>query len=426
MKKAIKFGTILIVAVLAIFLTGCQNTDDSQTTYTVTFVDYYGNEITSFTCDKGEVCPIVTPDDPLDIGDRYFTRWSVWESEYADINSDTTIKPIYTLDNVAFTVFTREVMFYSLFILTGIVVALLMGLRECKRLGIKQDDLIDGFLWTVPVAIIGARLWYVVFEWDQFVGDTFSETMAMIFGFHNGVWFDFHTYGDYQNFGFAGLAIHGALFTAILCVIIHTKVRKMDLMKVLDMMAVGFIIAQAFGRWGNFFNQEAHGGLVGGLLANGDPALTVEQQYNYLRYTLHIPEFIVNNMYIEQGLHEVVDGYYHPTFFYESTINLVGFAIMLVLRRLKKAHFGDLFAFYLVWYGALRIFIEMMRTDPLEFELFGITFKSAIVTSSIMILIGILISVYTRIKRKDKTYGTIPGCFGCPKQDQNQIVTENA
>ncbi|HRX91611.1 MAG TPA: prolipoprotein diacylglyceryl transferase [Candidatus Izemoplasmatales bacterium] len=422
MKKALKFGILLLAVVLTVFLTSCGTGDELPDTYTVTFVDYYGNELASFTCENGseDACPITAPDDPENIGTRYFTRWSVFADQYDDINTDTIIKPIYTLDNVAFTVFGREVMFYSLFILTGILVALFLALREIKRVGIKQDDLIDGFLWIVPVSILGSRLWYVAFEWDQFSGGGVLATLARIFGFHNGVWWDFHA----ENFGFAGLAIHGALATAIICVIIHTKVRKIDLFKLLDMLALGFIIAQAFGRWGNFFNQEAHGGLVGGLLENGSPALTIEQQYNYLRYTLHIPEFIVNNMYIKQGLHEVYTGYYHPTFFYESSINLLGFAIMLILRRLKKVHFGELFSFYLIWYGALRIFIETMRTDPLEFELFGITFKSAIVTSTIMILIGILMSVLIRIKRKGMTYGTVPGCFGCHKDEQKAVETE--
>jgi phosphatidylglycerol:prolipoprotein diacylglycerol transferase len=124
-------------------------------------------------------------------------------------------------------------------------------------------------------------------------------------------------------------------------------------------------------------------------------------------------------MYIKAGFHGFdvapLTGFYHPTFFYESMLNLVGFSLMLILRRIKKVQIGEIFAFYLIWYGGIRIFIETMRTDPLTFELFGMTFKSAIVTSSLMILGGILISLYVRIKRKEKNYGTIPGCFRSKK-----------
>jgi phosphatidylglycerol:prolipoprotein diacylglycerol transferase len=97
-------------------------------------------------------------------------------------------------------------------------------------------------------------------------------------------------------------------------------------------------------------------------------------------------------------------GFHHPTFFYESTLNVLGFSIMLILRRIKKIHFGEIFAFYLIWYGGVRIFIETMRTDPLTFELFGMTLKSAIVTSTIMILAAIAVSVYVRMKRPNETY----------------------
>jgi phosphatidylglycerol:prolipoprotein diacylglycerol transferase len=115
-------------------------------------------------------------------------------------------------------------------------------------------------------------------------------------------------------------------------------------------------------------------------------------------------------MYITRGLHSIAvepfTGYYHPTFFYESSLNILGFIIMLVLRRFKKIHFGELMSLYLIWYGAVRIFIESMRTDPLVFEIFGMTLKSATVTSTLMILAGIVLSVFIRIKRKGMDYST--------------------
>ncbi len=405
MKKIRIVIYLIFFGVVLLNLTACQNEIDNNEPFKVTFVDYDGNILKEVNCDGVSECNITPPQSPENIGQRYFTRWSVWESDFDEINEDTIIKPIYTLDNRLVTIFGRPIFFYSFFIMTGIFVALGLGLRETKRIGIKKDDLIDGFLWIVPISIIGARMWYVIFELEQFVGGGFFPSLLRIIGFSSGTL-------DFSSFGLSGLAIHGAFFTAVICTYFYTRKRKIDLFKVFDIIAVGFIIAQAFGRWGNFFNQEAHGGIVGGAV-NGTMNLSLEQQFNYLRYTIHIPEFIVNNMYIKEGLHsyavEPFTGYYHPTFFYESTLNILGFIIMLVLRRYKKIHFGELLSFYLIWYGGVRIFIESMRTDPLVFEIFGMTLKSATVTSTLMILGGIALSVFVRIRRKGMDYSTVEG-----------------
>ncbi|MDY0318298.1 MAG: prolipoprotein diacylglyceryl transferase [Candidatus Izemoplasmatales bacterium] len=405
MKKIRIVIYLIFFGVILLNLTACQNEIDNNEPFKVTFVDYDGNILKEVNCDGVSECNITPPQSPENIGQRYFTRWSVWESDFDEINEDTIIKPIYTLDNRLVTIFGRPIFFYSFFIMTGIFVALGLGLRETKRIGIKKDDLIDGFLWIVPISIIGARMWYVIFELEQFVGGGFFPSLLRMIGFSSGTL-------DFSSFGLSGLAIHGAFFTAVICTYFYTRKRKIDLFKVFDIIAVGFIIAQAFGRWGNFFNQEAHGGIVGGAV-NGTMNLSLEQQFNYLRYTIHIPEFIVNNMYIKEGLHsyavEPFTGYYHPTFFYESTLNILGFIIMLVLRRYKKIHFGELLSFYLIWYGGVRIFIESMRTDPLVFEIFGMTLKSATVTSTLMILGGIALSVFVRIRRKGMDYSTVEG-----------------
>lgn len=424
MTKILKFGIVAIALFLTSFLIGCQNEPitNGDGTYTVEFYDKYADTplLKSITCTVGVPCDIVPPADPDNKENTYFTRWSVWEEDFDEIQSNTTITPIYTLDNRLVTIGGRSVVFYSFFIMLGIMTALFLGLREIKRTGVNQDDLIDGFLWIVPVSILGARLWYVVFEWDNFVYGEFFPSLLRVLGFSNGRL-------DFSSFGLSGLAIHGAFFVAFICVLLFTKKRKMNLWKVLDVMAVGFILAQAFGRWGNFFNQEAHGGLVGGM-TNGVANMSLQEQFNMLRYTIGIPEFIVNNMYIAQGtgghLVTPVTGYYHPTFFYESMLNLVGFAVMLVLRRVKKVRFGELLALYLVWYGSVRIFIETMRTDPLVFEFLGMTFKSAIVTSVLMILGGVLLSLFIRFKLKGETYETVPGCIEFKKNNENKVEVE--
>lgn len=421
MKTIRKFTLLILVLFGALSLSACNNdnTLDIGSPFTVTFVDYDGTVLKTVSCTVGIPCDIVAPTEPDTKPDSYFTRWSVFESQYSTLNQDTTIKAIYTYDNIAFSILGRDVVFYSLFIMTGIAVALMLGLREAKRIGVKQDDLIDGFLWIVPVSILGARLWYVAFEWDTFFYGSLGASLLRAIGFSSGTL-------DFSTFGLAGLAIHGAFATAVVCAYFYTRKKKIDIFKVIDIIAVGFIIAQAFGRWGNFFNQEAHGPLVGGITA-GVANLSLEEQFNYLRYTLHLPEFIVNNMYIMKGLHglavEPLTGYYHPTFFYESTLNILGFFILLVLRRIKKIHLGELLSFYLIWYGGVRIFIEILRTDPLTFEFLGITFKSAIVTSVIMILLGLSLSAFVRIKRKGQTYGTVPGAFECKKKKCVQEVS---
>lgn len=426
MNKFIKISLLLILSILTVSLIGCDNSEPATGQYTVNFVDYDGTILKSIDCTAGVACEITAPEDPDyfygTTSKQYFTRWSIFESEFDSIDRDTTIEAIYTLDNRLVTFGDRSIVMYSFFIILGIMIALFLGLREAKRTGINQEALIDGFLWIVPVSILGARLWYVAFEWSEFVGGGFFPSLLRILGFRTGTL-------DFSSFGLSGLAIHGAFAVAIICAFLYCKLKKIDIFKVLDLVAIGFIIAQASGRWGNFFNQEAHGGIVGGINElSGEFNLTLEQQYAFLKNTLHLPSFIVNNMYIERGLHSIsvepYTGFYHPTFFYESSINIIGFIIMLFLRRMKKIHFGELLSFYLIWYGGLRIFIETMRTDPLTFDIFGIEMKSAIVTSVIMISLGILLSVFIRTKRKGMTYETVPGCFGC-KKEESPIIEEN-
>lgn len=404
MKKTIKLLLFALITIMSLFLVEGsfirgQETGDE---FTVTFVDYDGTVLKTIEC-EGAPCEIVPPTRPNNKENTKFLRWSVFEEDFSDINENTEIQAIYSLDNRIIKLGDAfAIQAYSFFIVVGIIVALTLGLREMPRIGMEKDDLMDGFLWIVPLAILGARLWYVVFEWSNFVYGNVFESLLRVIGFQNGQ-LEFVNSAGGRNFGLEGLAIHGAFVTAVILAYFYTKKRKLDLFKLLDVVAVGFIIAQAFGRWGNFFNQEAHGGLVGGM-SDGVANLSVKEQYEFLRNTLHIPNFIVNNMYMTSG--QFIDdvGFHHPTFFYESTLNVLGFSIMLILRRIKKIHFGEIFAFYLIWYGGVRIFIETMRTDPLTFELFGMTLKSAIVTSTFMILAAIAVSVYVRLKRPNQTY----------------------
>ena len=215
----------------------------------------------------------------------------------------------------------------------------------------------------------------MAFEWDRYAGD-----LARIFAFREG-----------------GLAIHGAFIVAVVSAYVYTRYRKLDFLKVLDLVAPGFLVAQALGRWGNFFNQEAHGFVIG-QATNGTPNLSLDAQRAFLEQ-FGIPNFIVDNMYLQgpSGL-----AYYHPTFLYESLWNLVGFAIMLILRRTRLIRSGDMVAIYLIWYSVGRFFIEAMRTDSLYFGDSGI--RTAQVISILSILAGASILVLNRTVFKRPNY----------------------
>ena len=267
---------------------------------------------------------------------------------------------------------------YSLMILLGLAIAILLGIKEGKKLGISGETIIDGAIVIVPLSIAGTRLWYVAFEWRRFyVPGSVGDTLMKIINISEG-----------------GLAIHGGFLTALVSVIIYTHYKKINVFKVFDLMAPGFLIAQAFGRWGNFFNQEAHGGVIGGA---GN--LSLDEQRAFLSDTLHLPDYITNNMYLygPDGLR-----YYHPTFLYESIWNVIGFIIILILRRTKLTRTGDMIGFYLIWYSVGRFFIEAMRTDSLYIGDTGL--RTAQIISLIMIAAGIVFLVINRTIFKQPKY----------------------
>lgn len=224
-----------------------------------------------------------------------------------------------------FSIFGLEITWYAVFILIGILVAVWAGIREGKKLGIYSDDVYWGVILVVPCAIIGARLWYILFNLDQ------HWSFKRIIGLDGGL---------------AGLAIQGGLIAALIVIFLYCKKKDMSLYRVLDIVAPGFFIGQIFGRWGNFCNHELYGPIV--------------KNPSFLK---NIP-IIGENMYI-------AGEYRHPTFLYESGLNLIGLIILLVLRRkYKNLKSGDLMGAYLIWYGIVRIFTESLRmmgdpSDPL-------------------------------------------------------------
>ena len=237
-----------------------------------------------------------------------------------------------------------KIYWYSAMIFLGLLIGGWLILKEAERFNISEDFIVNLFFFTIPIAVIGARLYYVLFNWDYY-----SVNMSEIFMIWEG-----------------GLAIHGGMLFGLLWIIFYTKKYKVNTFRILDMIVIGLIIGQAIGRWGNFFNGEAHG-----------TATTLE----YLQ-SLHIPEFIINGM-------NIGGTYYLPTFLYESIWCLLGFIILLVIRRLKYIKIGQTTAVYLIWYGIGRFIIEGMRTDSLMIG----NFRQAQIISIIMVILGIVIFI---------------------------------
>ena len=249
------------------------------------------------------------------------------------------------MNRVAFNVY-----YYSLCILLGVIVAYILITREGKKQGLPKEFISDLIFYTLIIGILGARVYYCVFNLDYYLANP-SEILKI----YNG-----------------GLAIHGGVIAGLIFVYFYTKKKNVSFIKILDIVAPAVIIAQSFGRWGNFFNQEAHGGIT---------------TYQNLK-NMHIPEFIINGMHIEGK-------YYYPTFFFESIWCLIGFIILMIARRNKNLRKGFQIGFYFIWYGIGRFFIEAFRTDSLMF--FGL--KIAQIVSLIGIIIGIIIIVTNRNKK---------------------------
>jgi len=265
---------------------------------------------------------------------------------------------------------------YSVMILLGMIAATVFGIKEGKKIGITVNQILDGVIIIIPLSIVGTRLWYVIFEWDRYKNDLLTIL----------------------NISDGGLAIHGGVITAFVSSYFYTKIKKINILRAFDLIAPGFLVAQAFGRWGNFFNQEAHGGVIGGV-TNLVPNLSLDDQRVFLTDTLHLPDYITNNMYLNgpDGLN-----YYHPTFLYESIWNISGFILLLILRRTKFIRSGDLLPVYLIWYSTGRFFIEAMRTDSLYLGDTGL--RTAQIISLLLIVGGIAFLLFNHLVLKTKHY----------------------
>ncbi len=233
------------------------------------------------------------------------------------------------------------VRWYGVLMMVAVLLGTWLALREARRVGVKEDDIIDMVLICAPLSWLGARIYYVIMEWDYF-GQNLAEIPKIWHG---------------------GLAIHGGLLAAILCGYIFTRVRELRFWQIADIVAPSFPLGQAIGRWGNFFNQEAYG------------------------YPTDLPWA----MYIDGA-------YRHPTFLYESLWNLLVFVILLVRRRKQQAE-GQLFMIYLALYSLGRFFIEGLRTDSLMIG----PLRAAQVMSVLLMTIAVIVYIYLGKRTRSST-----------------------
>lgn len=251
-----------------------------------------------------------------------------------------------------------KIYWYSIMILLGVILGYILIVKESKKYNISKEKISDMIFYTMIIGILGARIYYVIFNLKYYL----SNPLDII-----KVWE-------------GGLAIHGGIIAGSLYIIYYTKKNQINTLKIFDICAPGLLIGQAIGRWGNFFNGEAHG-----------PITTLKHLKD-----MHIPNFIINGMKINGN-------YYVPTFLYESIWCILGLILILIIRRLKIIKNGQITSFYLIWYGIGRFLIETLRTDSLMLN----TLKQAQIISIIMIIIGailFIISVKQEKYNKEKQY----------------------
>ncbi len=255
------------------------------------------------------------------------------------------------MNPVMINVLGLEIRWYSVILLLAVIIGVNLFLKEGKKYDYPKDFLFNLAFWIIIFGFIGARIYYVLFNYKMYFNDPISILK---------VWE-------------GGLAIHGGILGGLITLIIYCKKYNVRILKITDMATVSLLVGQAIGRWGNFFNSEAHGG-----------ATTLFALQNK-----HIPEFIINGMHIN-GV------YYEPTFLYESLWCLLGVLALLIIRKYKYLKVGQLTGAYFMWYSFGRFFIESMRTDSLMF----MGFKAAQLVSIALFIIGLAIILYMNRKSR--------------------------
>ncbi len=252
----------------------------------------------------------------------------------------------FTLNPVAFTIFGLDVYWYGIIIATGLVLAVLYGCVNAKKMGLTSDAIIDATMGGIVLGIICARLYYVIF----YPGDKYWQNPMEVFDLRDG-----------------GLGIYGGIIGGLLGGVLVMKFKKMNALATLDVASIGFLIGQGVGRWGNFVNQEAFG-----------DATT-------LPWGMRSENTLI-----------ITDGTVHPCFLYESILCILGFVLLHFFTKHMRRYDGQTFLLYIIWYGISRFFIEGLRTDSLMVPVINLKVSQVVAVVSVLIAVGLLVAFRKR------------------------------
>ena len=267
-----------------------------------------------------------------------------------------------------------DVYWYGIIIAVGFLLALIYGMKNASRFGLDIDRMLDVVLVVVPVAILCARTYYVIFDGEKL------ESIGDFFGFSN-------------SSGFAGLAIYGGVIGAFLSGALMCKIRKVKILDMFDIAAIGFLIGQGIGRWGNFVNQEAYGGFTGSSWWGMESTRTIR---------------------------EMGEGLVHPCFLYESIWCIIGFFVLNYFSK-KRKFSGQIVLMYAVWYGFGRGFIELLRTDSLMIG----SIKVSSLLSFVLCFASAYVLVYVNKKAKEKAIiGSYDNVFAYLDDEEKEEISK--
>lgn len=269
---------------------------------------------------------------------------------------------IQHLNRVAIDIFGLDIYWYAIIIVTGMVLALFLAQHEAKRTNQNPDIYWDFSIYAIIVAVVFARLYYVIFSWDSY-----KDNLIKIFATREG-----------------GLAIYGGIIGGVLTAVVFCKLKKIKLGVLADVAAPSLLLGQIIGRWGNFVNREAFGGYTDSLFA--------------LRYRAdqvsNIPTSVFDKKILYNGVEYIQ---VQPTFLYESVWNLAVFVLLMIYKKHKKFD-GEIFLLYMLGYSMGRVWIEGLRTDQLILGSTNIAISQLL--SVFLIVISISLLVYNRVKLK--------------------------
>lgn len=271
----------------------------------------------------------------------------------------------FNIDPIAFTVFGIPIYWYGIILTSGILLGLGMSMYICKKENVSTDLVFDFLLYDIVFAIIGARTYFVIFNWSYY-----KEHLSEIINLRQG-----------------GIAIYGAIIASFIVAIVYTRMKNISLWQFGDLTVYGLLVGQAIGRYGNFVNKEAFGDYTNNLLA---------MQIMKSEASTHITQKMLDHLVMREGVAFIQ---VHPTFFYESCWNLMLLILLLIYRKYKKGN-GEIFFLYIAGYGLGRFWIEGLRTDQLIVPVINIAASQIVAVVSI--ILGMIGVIWCRRKSKIK------------------------